>query len=186
MFEPMTDVGNPRAREYAPMDYHHRIRPARHPVEGTLRLAMTSGSGLLIGFGEISDISADGCAIRVNNRKLEPNLHGRIDLTIAGEVVALPVMSRWVRAEPDGLVVGCTFDGLTDDTRRLLNVLLTELTAKSRRPGRRALAAIPQFVIRASGQSGAWEGRKEGLPAAPGQSSGLAGSLPVDQDTRDS
>ena len=111
------------------MDYHHRPREAREPVEGTLRLLMTSGPGLLIGFGEIANISADGCAIRVNNRTLEPNLHGRIELTIAGELVALPVTSRWVRAEPDGLVVGCTFDRLTRDNRRVLNALLAELAA---------------------------------------------------------
>jgi hypothetical protein len=110
------------------MEYHHRIRQARHPVEGTLRLLMTSGSGLLIGFGEITNISAAGCAIRVNSRTLEPNLHGRIELTIAGELVALPVMSRWVRTEPDGLVVGCTFDGLTLENRRALDALLVELT----------------------------------------------------------
>jgi hypothetical protein len=111
------------------MDYFHRTRPARHPIEGTLRLMMKSGSGLLIGFGKITNISAEGCAIRVNNRTLEPNLHGRIELTIAGELVALPVMSRWVRAEPDGFVVGCTFDGLTSDNQRWLNALLAQLTA---------------------------------------------------------
>jgi hypothetical protein len=111
------------------MDYYHRQRAARHPVEGTLSLMMTSGTGLLIGFGEIANISADGCAIRVNNRTLEPNLHGRIELTTAGKSVALPVMSRWVRAEPDGWVVGCTFDGLTRDDRRVLDALLAELAA---------------------------------------------------------
>ena len=79
------------------MEYHHRIRPARYPVEGTLRLLMKSGSGLLIGFGEITNISAAGCAIRVNNRTLESNLHGRIELTIGGELMALRVLSRWVR-----------------------------------------------------------------------------------------
>jgi hypothetical protein len=149
------------------MDYHHRIRQARHAVEGTLRLAMTSGSGLLIGFGEISDISVDGCAIRVNNRTLKPNLHGRIELPIAGELVALPVMSRWVRAEPDGLVVGCTFDGLTNDNRRVLNALLTELTSMgSRRPGPSALTLIPQFVIGDAGrQSAAEEQNENGLRA---------------------
>ena len=111
------------------MDYHHRPREAREPVEGTLRLLMTSGPGLLIGFGEIANISAGGCAIRVNNRTLEPNLHGIVELTIAGELVALPVRSRWVRAEPDGLVVGCTFDGLTGDNRRAVHALLAELAA---------------------------------------------------------
>ena len=111
------------------MEYHHRIRQARHPVEGTLRLLMTGGSGMMIGFGEIANISAEGCAIRVNNRTLEPNLHGRIEMTIAGELVAFPVVSRWIRAEPDGLVVGCTFDALTSDNRRALNTLLAELAA---------------------------------------------------------
>lgn len=167
------------------MDYHHRIREARHPVEGTLRLLMTSGSGMLIGFGEITNISAGGCAIRVNNRTLEPNLHGRIELTIAGELVALPVMSQWVRAEPDGCVVGCTFDGLTNEDRRVLDALLAELTAMGlRRPGSSALTRIPQFVIRdAARQSDAWEEQiEDGLPAAPGQgSSAPASSLQVDQ-----
>ena len=111
------------------MDYYHRTRQARHSVEGTLSLMMTSGSGLLIGFGEIANISADGCAMRVNNRTLEPNLHGRIELTIASKVVTLPVMSRWIRTEPDGLVVGCTFVGLTNDDRRVLAALLAELAA---------------------------------------------------------
>ena len=169
------------------MDYHHRIRQARHPVEGTLRLLMTNGSGMLIGFGEIANISAGGCAIRVNNRRLEPNLNGRIELTIAGELVALPVMSRWVRADPDGLVVGCTFDGLTNDDRRVLDALLAELTAMgSRRSGSSPLALIPPFVIRdAARQSAAWEEQNEDvLPAAPGPgSSAPARSLQVDQDS---
>jgi hypothetical protein len=153
------------------MEYHHRLRPARHPVEGTLRLLMTSGSGMLIGFGQITNISARGCAIRVNNRTLEPHLHGRIELTIAGELVALPVMSRWVRAEPDGLVVGCTFDGLTDDDRRVLDALLAELAAMgARRPGSSVLTHIPQFVMRdAARQSAVSEEQNEdGLPAAHG------------------
>jgi len=172
------------------MDYHHRIRQARHPVEGTLRLLMTSGSGMLIGFGEIVSISAGGCAIRVNNRTLEPNLHGRIELSIAGELVSLPVMSRWVRAEPDRLVVGCTFDGLTNDDRRVLDALLTELTAmESRRPGNRDLTLVPQFVIRDAGRHSASpseEQNEDDLSSASGRTSSGDRSLHVDQDSCES
>src|SRR5260221_8476481 len=112
-----------------PMDDPHRLRQARSPVEGTLRLLMTSGSGLLVGFGEITDVSAGGCAIRASNRMLEPNLHGCIEVMIAGELVSLPVVTRWVRPEPDALVVGCIFDGLTSHKHRALSALLAEVSA---------------------------------------------------------
>jgi hypothetical protein len=111
------------------MDDTHRLRPARSPVEGTLRLLMTSGAGLLVGLGEITDVSDGGCAIRTSNRMLEPNLHGCIEVMIADEMVALPVITRWVRPEPDGFVVGCIFDGLTSQKHRALYALQAEVSA---------------------------------------------------------
>jgi hypothetical protein len=111
------------------MDDTHRRRNERSPVEGTLRLLVSSGAALLVGFGEITSLSAGGCAIRVSNRALQPNLSGRIEVAIAGELLSLPITTRWVRAEPNGLVVGCIFDDLTFEQRRAVHALLVEVSA---------------------------------------------------------
>jgi hypothetical protein len=108
------------------MDDEHGRRQQRVRVEGTLRLLLLSGVAFLVGSGEILDLSEGGCAIRVRNKAIEANLKGRIEVALAGESLSLPIVTRWVRAEPDGWVVGCFFDDLTVENQQAVHALIAE------------------------------------------------------------
>ena len=110
------------------MDDIHGRRDERVPLQGALRLLVKGRDGFLVGSGEIIDLSAHGCAIRVRNRSIEPDLTGRIDVSIAGVSLSLPIVTRWVRAESDGYTVGCAFDDLTPEDNRAVHALLRENT----------------------------------------------------------
>jgi hypothetical protein len=112
-----------------PMDDAHGRRHERVRVEGTLRLLVKSGAGLLVDSGEIVDLSAGGCAIRVRNRSIEPGLEGRIEVAIKGESLSLPIVTRWVRVESGGRLVGCLFAGLTTEEQRAVYALMGETSA---------------------------------------------------------
>ena len=111
------------------MDDTHGRRQERVPVEGTLRLLVTTGTGFLVGSGEIVDLSAGGCAIRVRNRAMKPDLEGRIELALAGESLSLPIVTKWIRAERGGWRVGCSFAGLTTEEQRAVHALIGETSA---------------------------------------------------------
>jgi PilZ domain len=111
------------------MGYDHGRRQERVRVEGTLRLLVKSGVGFLVGSGEIVDLSVGGCAIRVRNRAIEANLTGRIEVAIAGESLSLPIVTRWVRPERDGWIVGCRFDDLTVENRQAVHALIAATCA---------------------------------------------------------
>src|SRR4051794_4020390 len=108
------------------MTHEHGPRPTRVPVEGSVRLLVQSPSGFLIGSGEIIDLSPGGCAIRVNNRAIEAGLKGRIDVTVGGEALSLPIVTRWVRAGGDTRLVGCAFDDPTVENLRTIHALINE------------------------------------------------------------
>jgi len=103
-----------------------RRRQERIPIKGTLRLLVKSSSGFLVGRGEIVDLSASGCAMRVDNRALEAGLSGRLEVSIEGVSLSLPIVTRWVSAELDGLIVGSVFDNLTAENHREVRALLRE------------------------------------------------------------
>jgi hypothetical protein len=111
------------------MDNHHGRRQERVPVEGTLRLLVKSGGAFVIGAGEIVDLSEGGCAIQVHNRAIEPDLKGRIDITVGSDSLSLPIVTRWVRAETDGWIVGCAFDEPTIENLRAIHALISERRA---------------------------------------------------------
>ena len=92
-------------------------------------MLVKSGAGLLVDSGEIVDLSAGGCAIRVRNRAIEPDLEGRIEVTVAGESLSLPIVTRWVRVERDRRLVGCRFVGLTTEEQRAVHALIGETSA---------------------------------------------------------
>jgi hypothetical protein len=106
-------------------DVHGRLQE-RVRVEGTLRLLVKGRAGFLVGSGEIVDLSEGGCAMRVRNSGIEAGLTGRIEVAIAGESLAWPIVTRWVRLEPGGWVVGCRFDGLTVEDQQAVHALITE------------------------------------------------------------
>jgi hypothetical protein len=107
-------------------------RDERAPVTGTLRLMVKSGVGYVLASGQIVDLSAGGCGVRVGHRELEADLKGRIEVTIAGQPFSLPVVTRWVRTEPDGsLIVGCRFFELNLREQRAIHQLIFESCASA-------------------------------------------------------
>jgi hypothetical protein len=111
------------------MDNPHGRRQERVPVEGTLRLLVNTGAAFLLGSGEIVDLCAGGCAIRIRTRHIEPGLKGHIEFALGGEPLSLPIVTRWVRAEPDGWIVGCAFDEPTVENLRAVHALINERRA---------------------------------------------------------
>jgi len=101
---------------------------------------VSSGGGYVLASGEIVDLSAGGCGVRVGHRELAADLKGRIELMIGGQRLSLPVVTRWLRTEPDGtLVVGCRFFELNLSEQRAIHELLLESCATAiGLPGREA------------------------------------------------
>lgn len=108
------------------MDEAHGRRQERVRVEGTLRLLVKSPPRLLVGSGEMVDLSEGGCAMRVRNPGIEAGLTGRLEVAIAGESLSLPIVTCWVRAESDAWIVGCLFDDLTVEIQQAVHALIAE------------------------------------------------------------
>ena len=104
-------------------------REGRLPVAGTLRLLVKNGASFLLASGEIVDLSSGGCAVRIGNQKVEADLKGRIEVSMAGQSISLPVVTRWVRAEGDGWIVGCRFFELSVNERHAIQELIIETGA---------------------------------------------------------
>jgi hypothetical protein len=104
-------------------------REGRVPVAGTLRLLVKSGAGFLLAAGEILDVSAGGCAVRVGHAEIVTDLKGRIEISIGGQSISLPVVTRWIRADGDGCVVGCRFFELNVTELRAIQQLMIETCA---------------------------------------------------------
>ena len=107
----------------------HISRAERVPVMGTLRLMVKSGVGYQLASGEIVDLSVGGCAVRVGHRELDADLKGRMEVAIGGQSLSLPVVTRWVRTEADGLMVGCRFLDLNVKEQRAIHQLIFETGA---------------------------------------------------------
>lgn len=103
-----------------PRRQHERTR-----LGGSVRLLIDTPDGLRTAGGQIIDLSVGGCAICLH-RSIEAELVGRVQVEIAGKAMWLPVITRWVRADSRGWIVGCVFDRLTDDKRRAIGALLWE------------------------------------------------------------
>jgi c-di-GMP-binding flagellar brake protein YcgR len=111
------------------MGDEQRRREGRLPVAGTLRLLVKNGAAFLLASGEIVDLSPGGCALRIANQKMDAGLKGRIEVSIAGQSVSLPVVTRWVRAEGDEWIVGCRFFELNPKERIAIHELIIEIGA---------------------------------------------------------
>jgi hypothetical protein len=105
---------------------HERFRQHKQMrLGGSVRLLVDTAGGLRTASGQIIDLSADGCAIRVH-RSVDADLAGRIRLQVAGEASWLPVITRTVQADSRGWTVDCAFDRLTPDKQRVIGALLSE------------------------------------------------------------
>lgn len=106
-------------------DERPRRQKERIRLGGNIRLLIDTPAGLVTTTGQIIDLSAGGCAIRVH-RKVESNLVGRVHVEVAGKAMWLPVTTRWVRSESHGWTVGCEFDRPTSEKQLAIRTLLSE------------------------------------------------------------
>jgi PilZ domain len=97
----------------------------RMRLAGSVRLMIDTSGGLRTACGQIVDLSAGGCAIRVH-RSIDCDLAGRVRIEIAGNATWLPVITRSVREDSRGWTVDCTFDRLTPDKARVISALLSD------------------------------------------------------------
>src|SRR3954454_14356245 len=86
----------------------------RTRLGGNVRLLVDTPDGLRTTTGQVIDLSEGGCAIRLP-RSVRSDHPGRVLVEIARSSIWLPVITRWVRADPHGWIVGCEFDRPTDD-----------------------------------------------------------------------
>jgi hypothetical protein len=106
-------------------DERRKRQHERTRLGGSVRLLIDTPDGLRTAGGQIIDLSAGGCAICLH-RSVQAQLVGRVHVEIAGKAIWLPVVTRWVRADARGWIVGCAFDRLTDDKQRAVRALLAE------------------------------------------------------------
>ena len=92
---------------------------------GSVRLLVDTPTGLRTATGQVIDLSEGGCAIRVQ-RIVEAELAGRVLVEVARKAIWLPIVTRWVRRDLHGWVVGCQFDRPTPEKARAIRSLLWE------------------------------------------------------------
>ena len=109
----------PRRRE--------RRRHARIQLGGSAVLLVDPRPGLIGAKGHLVDLSEGGCQLSFR-RKVDPNLAGRVRLTVAGKVLWLPVVTRQVVSDAGDWTVRCAFGPLTPKKRDSLRTLLFELS----------------------------------------------------------
>ena len=106
-------------------DERRRRKQDRIRLGGSIRLLLDTPAGLATTTGQIIDLSAGGCAIRVH-RKVDSGLVGRVHVEVAGRAMWLPVATRWVRSDAQGWMVGCEFDRPTPEKQLAIRTLLSE------------------------------------------------------------
>ncbi len=106
-------------------DERPRRQQERVRLGGSVRLLIDTTDGVRTAAGQIIDLSNGGCAIRIH-RKVEAELPGRVHIEVAGKAIWLPVITRWVRVDSHGWLVGCAFDRVTAEKQRAISALLLE------------------------------------------------------------
>lgn len=106
-------------------DERPRRQQERVRLGGSIRLLIDTTDGLRTATGQIMDLSAGGCLIRIH-RRVEAELAGRVHVEVAGKAIWLPVITRWVRVDAHGWMVGCAFDRPTAEKQRAISALILE------------------------------------------------------------
>ena len=104
-----------------------RRRHERTRLGGTALLLVDPRGGLIGAKGRLVDLSEGGCQLSFR-RHVDPDLAGRVRLTVAGKVLWLPVVTRHVVSDADHWTVRCAFGALTTKKRDTLRALLFELS----------------------------------------------------------
>jgi hypothetical protein len=94
-------------------------------VGGIVRVLIDTSDGLVTASGEVIDLSEGGCAVRIH-RQVEPHLPGRVKVEVAGRTLWLPILTRWVRADSRGWLVGCAFDRPTPEKQHAIRALIAD------------------------------------------------------------
>lgn len=95
-----------------------RVRP-RVAVNGKVRLVADTPEGLVTLSGDLVDLSASGCAIRVH-APLEPRGEARLELTVDGRQVWVSGHVVWTRVRQRAWIAGVRFDRLVPEKQSLL------------------------------------------------------------------
>jgi PilZ domain-containing protein len=93
------------------------------PYAGKVRLILETRNGLQALSGYVLDLSASGCALRLH-AQVEPNLAGRIQISIGDREIWLPIVTRWARQDSRGWTVGAEFDRPTTEKQELVRRLV--------------------------------------------------------------
>ena len=127
----ITDMGKASARP-SPMVLPNanpasaqRRRHERVPVVGEVRLWLDGWTGTAAIKGHILDLSAGGCSLLLRLRPDAGDL-GRVQLSVDGRSVWLPIEIRWVRADEGGWVAGAAFDRPTPEKQDLIRALIRQ------------------------------------------------------------
>jgi hypothetical protein len=94
-------------------------------VGGGARMMVDTSGGLRMASGQLMDLSEGGCSI-LSKTRFEANLPARVQVSVAGTELWLPVVTRWVRPDAHGWMIGCSFDRPTPEKERAIRALLWE------------------------------------------------------------
>jgi hypothetical protein len=97
---------------------HERFR-----LGGVARLVVDHPDGLITASGHLIDLSEGGCQLRFF-RRVDLHLAARVRLEVGGEAFWMPVLTRWIRRDPNGWMVGCSFDRPTEEKQLFVRALL--------------------------------------------------------------
>jgi hypothetical protein len=108
---------------------HERVR-----LGGSARMMVDTSGGLQMTSGHIVDLSEGGCAVLCKTY-VAANLCGRVQVHVAGVEMWIPVVTRWVKGEARGWVIGCAFDRPTDEKLQTIRALLWDRRKVTRDAG---------------------------------------------------
>ena len=118
------------------MKGHRRPERRRHErvrLGGSALLFVDPRGGLIGVRGTLVDLSEGGCQLSFR-RHVDPDLGGRVRITVAGQVLWLPVVTRQVVSDAEGhWTVRCAFGALTTKKQDTLRTLLFELSLERKR-----------------------------------------------------
>jgi hypothetical protein len=118
------------------MKVHRRSERRKHErvrLGGSALLFVDPRGGLIGVRGHLVDLSEGGCQLSFR-RHVDPDLAGRVRVTVAGKALWLPVVTRQVVTDAAGhWTVRCAFGALTTKKQDTLRTLLFELSVERKR-----------------------------------------------------
>jgi len=110
-----------------PHDGHDRRQHLRVRLDGRALLVADPRTGLVVAKGQLVDLSEGGCQVRIRCH-VRMHVAARVRLNLGGNVLWLPVITRWEHHDSTGWTLGCAFDRLTPGKQAALRRILFELS----------------------------------------------------------